>query len=236
MDAVGLSSAHLVGWSDGAVVGLLVALHRPSLVRRLVLIGQNMNPQGMVPEFAEMTKLDRMPEEALPPTLREMYAAVSPDGPDHWAVVVDKMWRMLRTEPDIDLNELNKVSAPTLIIAADHDIVTIEHAAAMQRALPDSQLAVVPGAQLRLRQRARAEAGLAVAHAERPPRVQKDGAALRTSARRTGTASRLGSEGRRSTTEACGRRRSRRGCRIPSRRSRVCCPRRHRLRSTSRCP
>jgi pimeloyl-ACP methyl ester carboxylesterase len=43
LDAVDLSSAHLVGWSDGAVVGLLVALRRPDLVRRLVMISQNIN-------------------------------------------------------------------------------------------------------------------------------------------------------------------------------------------------
>ena len=35
--------AHLVGWSDGAVVALLVALRRPDLVRRTVLIGQYYN-------------------------------------------------------------------------------------------------------------------------------------------------------------------------------------------------
>jgi pimeloyl-ACP methyl ester carboxylesterase len=40
--------AHLVGWSDGAVVGLLVAQRRPDLVDRLVLIGQWYNSSGKV--------------------------------------------------------------------------------------------------------------------------------------------------------------------------------------------
>lgn len=145
MAAVGLSSAHLVGWSDGAVVGLLVALDRPDLVRRLVLIGQNVNPEGLPPEVLEMMKLDKMPD-MLPPMLREMYGNVSPDGPDHWDVVVDKIWQMIRTEPNIDLTELAKVSSPTLVVVADRDFPTVEHAVAMYRALPGSQLAVVPGA------------------------------------------------------------------------------------------
>jgi pimeloyl-ACP methyl ester carboxylesterase len=145
MTAVGLPSGHVVGWSDGAVVGLLVALHRPDLVRKLVLIGQPVNQDGMPPEVIEMTKLDKMPD-ILPPMLREMYAAVSPDGPDHWEVVVDKVWQMIRTEPNIELGELAKVVAPTLIMLGDHDMLTVEHAAAMQRSLTDSQLAVVPGA------------------------------------------------------------------------------------------
>src|SRR4051794_33250491 len=50
MEALGISSAHLVGWSDGAIVGLLVALHRPDLVRKLVLIGQAVNHEGATPE------------------------------------------------------------------------------------------------------------------------------------------------------------------------------------------
>ena len=50
LEAVGLPAAHLVGWSDGAVVALLVALRRPDLVRRLVLIGQFLNPDGSGPE------------------------------------------------------------------------------------------------------------------------------------------------------------------------------------------
>ena len=45
----------------------------------------------------------------------------------------------------MQLDELSRVAAPTLVLAADDDVVTIEHAAAMQRALPDAQLAVVPG-------------------------------------------------------------------------------------------
>src|SRR5215213_5466545 len=82
MEAVSLSSAHLVGWSDGAVVGLLMALRRPELVRRLVLIGQNANLDGLRPEMAATLTQETIPE--LPPMLRDLYAAVSPDGPEHW--------------------------------------------------------------------------------------------------------------------------------------------------------
>ena len=145
LDAVDLPSAHLVGWSDGAVVGLLVALRRPDLVRRLVLIGQHINPEGLLPEVIEMMKLDKMPD-MLPPMLKDLYAAVSPDGPEHWDVVLDKMWQMIKTEPNIAFAELEQVSAPTLVIVADHDFPTVEHAQAMQKSLPDARLEVVPDA------------------------------------------------------------------------------------------
>ena len=46
MDALGIESAHVAGWSDGALVGLLVALRRPLLVRKLALIDQFVTLDG----------------------------------------------------------------------------------------------------------------------------------------------------------------------------------------------
>ena len=145
MEAVELDSAHLVGWSDGAMVGLLVAMRHPELVQRLVLIGQNLNPDGLRPEIRAMMQQETMPD-MLPPMLRELYAALSPDGPEHWDTVVDKFWQLYRVEPDIPLSELEKVQAPTLVIMGQHDIPTIEHAQEMQRTLPNGRLEVVPDA------------------------------------------------------------------------------------------
>jgi pimeloyl-ACP methyl ester carboxylesterase len=144
LEAVGLTSAHIVGWSDGALVGLLVALRRPDLVRRLIMIGQHINPDGLRPEVIATFEQETIPD--LPPFLRELYAAVSPDGPAHWDVVVAKLWQLYRTEPNIPLGELANVAAPTLLVVAEHDFPTVEHAEAMQRALPDGRLEVVPGA------------------------------------------------------------------------------------------
>lgn len=146
METVGLSSAHVVGFSDGATVGLLTALRRPDLVRSLVHIGQQVNPDGMRPEFREMLQLEDMPNGMLPPVLQELYSAVSPDGADHWAVVTNKVWQMIRTEPNIGLNELRAVTAPTLVVVADQDIATVPHAEEMCNALANARLAVVPGA------------------------------------------------------------------------------------------
>jgi pimeloyl-ACP methyl ester carboxylesterase len=143
LEAVGLASADFVGWSDGAVVALLVSLRRPGLVRRLVMIGQGVNPEGLQPEYRAMTQQETMPE-MLPEMLEQLYAAVSPDGPEHWAVVKDKLWQLYRTEPNLALSELGRVSAPTLLIIAEHDFPTVEHAQAMQQALPDARLQVVP--------------------------------------------------------------------------------------------
>lgn len=145
MDAVGVSSAHLVGWSDGAVVALLVARERPDLVGKLVMIGQPVNFDG-IPERMRAVLQQGLTTQMLPPMLEQLYAATSPDGPEHFDVVAEKLFALYRVEPDIALGELAGVAAPTLVMIGDDDLCTVGHAEALRRALPDAQLAVVPGA------------------------------------------------------------------------------------------
>lgn len=76
---------------------------------------------------------------------RSLYAASSPDGPEHWPIVFAKFGEMASTQPDIKPDELGRIKAPTLIVSSDDDIVTLEHTVALYRAIPGSELAVVPG-------------------------------------------------------------------------------------------
>ena len=134
--------AHLVGWSDGAVVALLVALCRPDLVERLVLIGQYYNSSGRV----QGSPLERLLHSGeVREYLRLGYAAVSPDGAAHFEVVYAKTMAMIDSEPEIDLETLTAVSAPALVLQGDRDEVTLEHGAAVAAVLRDGRLAVLPG-------------------------------------------------------------------------------------------
>jgi pimeloyl-ACP methyl ester carboxylesterase len=142
LDTAVRAPAHLVGWSDGAVVALLVALQRPDLVARMVLIGQYYNSSGRVPGSAILGVLRT--EEAIA-SLQPEYARVSPDGADHFRVVHAKTMAMLDSEPELDLATLGAVSAETLVLQGDRDEVTLEHGAAVAAALGDGRLAVLPG-------------------------------------------------------------------------------------------
>jgi pimeloyl-ACP methyl ester carboxylesterase len=135
--------AHLVGWSDGGIVGLLVAIERPDLVRKLVAISANTNPGGVVPETQEMH--DRPADDPGLEMFRSLYVASSPDGPEHWPVVFAKFLEMISTQPDIKPDELARIKPPTLVVSGDDDMVTLEHTLEMYRAIPGSELAVVPG-------------------------------------------------------------------------------------------
>ncbi len=139
----GRTPAHLVGWSDGAVVGLLVALRRPDLVARLVLIGQYFNSSGKVSGGLTEQGLE-IDSEAIR-FLRTEYDRVSPDGPPHFPIVYAKTVEMILTEPELDLSTLAGVAAQTLVLQGDRDEVTVEHSLAVTHALPDARLAVIPG-------------------------------------------------------------------------------------------
>ena len=143
MDALGITNAHVVGWSDGGNVGLIVALKRPDLVRKLVVIGAVANHAGYQPAMLE--QLLSMDPDTFAPMLRDAYNAASPDGPEHFPVVFQKLVDTWKTEPSHELSELESLAVPTLVMLGDDDVITLAHAGELAQVIPDAQVAVVPG-------------------------------------------------------------------------------------------
>jgi pimeloyl-ACP methyl ester carboxylesterase len=130
--------AHLVGSSDGAIVGLLVALRRPDLIDRLVLVAGVFHFDGWLPHVID-------PRNEPPEFLARLYEEVSPDRAGHYQEVVDKLARMHSEEPTLDAEDLGGVRSRTLVMVGDDDEVRLEHAVAMYRGIRDAELMVVPG-------------------------------------------------------------------------------------------
>jgi pimeloyl-ACP methyl ester carboxylesterase len=131
------SPMHLVGWSDGGIVALLVALRRPDLVDRLVLIGVNFHHDGL-------NEFDTGDDSA-GDVMREAYATRSPDGAEHYDVVAAKFMSMITSEPTLTTEDLAGLRHPTLVLAGDDDIVKLAHTVALFESLPAGQLCIVPG-------------------------------------------------------------------------------------------
>ncbi len=142
LEAVAGGPADLVGWSDGGIVGLLVALRRPDLVNKLVLIGTNFHHEGTLPEFFE--GMDDPMSDGLA-TLRVPYEEASPDGPEHWPVVMGKLLEMWKTSPTLTVEDLRTIDVPTLVLVGDDDAMSLAHTVELFESLPQGQLAVVPG-------------------------------------------------------------------------------------------
>lgn len=131
--------ADLVGHSDGAFVAMLVAMQRPELVDRLVMISGGYNKSGEAIGGMEFD-VDQVVQ-----FLSAAYGEVSPDGEAHFPVVAAKIGEMMKTEPDLNVSELVKVTQRSLVMFSDDDLMTLEHAVDMYNALPNAELAVVPG-------------------------------------------------------------------------------------------
>jgi pimeloyl-ACP methyl ester carboxylesterase len=137
LDKIVSGPACLMGYSAGAIVALWVAVRRPDLVDRLVLISGAFHPDGMI----------LRPTADAPPAapLVAAYAEVSPDGADHFPAVIAKVARAVAELPGLSSTELNVVTCPVLVMAADDDNVTLEHTLALYRGLRNAQLAIIPG-------------------------------------------------------------------------------------------
>ena len=90
---------HLVGHSDGGVIALLVALRRPELLKRVVVIGANYHHDGLM-------DLDVFEPESPDFDLwAQKYAQRSPDGVAHARVVFEKTMRMTLNEPSLSVED-----------------------------------------------------------------------------------------------------------------------------------
>ncbi|MFI7743894.1 alpha/beta fold hydrolase [Kocuria rhizosphaericola] len=139
LDAEAEAPVHLLGYSDGAVIALTVAVRRPDLVRDLVVAAGVHHHDGWEPGVLEG-------EAEVPVFMVDAYAGVSPDGREHYGQVVEKLRQMHAGEPAFTDTDLAGLDLPVLVLVGDDDEVRLEHAVAMYRALPRGELAVVPHA------------------------------------------------------------------------------------------
>ncbi len=154
LERLGVGNADVLGFSMGAGVALEIAIRRPALVRRLVLISLARSSDGLYPEVLAGEKtiapdaLDGTPWQA-------EYTRIAPN-PADWPALVEKAVRLDLEFEGWPADAVRSISAPTLIVVGDADIVRPEHAVEMLRllgggvpgdlvGLPRSRLAVLPG-------------------------------------------------------------------------------------------
>ena len=139
-----INNAIVVGWSDGGIIGLDLAMNHPTLVKKLVAIGTNFRADGMSDEVK--AGLSAAGPNDHPQFLVEGYKALSPDGPEHWPIIFAKLKDMWLTQPNYTETDLKKIQCPTLVMVGDRDIVRPEHSAKLFQSISNAQLCVIPGA------------------------------------------------------------------------------------------
>jgi len=134
-----IESVYIVGFSDGGIVGLDLAINHPKLVKKLAVSGVNRRPY--VPKPGETTPT---PPPELMKYIRDLYVRLSPDGPEHFPVVLARTELMQNTQPNFNDTQLAGITSQTLIIAGDHDLISPEDTVEIWRAVPGAQLWIAP--------------------------------------------------------------------------------------------
>lgn len=151
LESLGIERAHVVGWSDGGVAGLHIALSHPEHLNRLVTIGVTAQGAGSLDEISGLMYEDRKLFNVLMGFLYQFeYNNTNPE--PNWAVFRDNMFEMW-TEPcyfnpdegESCLDPLGRVFQPVLVMAGSKEMVDEEHTRAIEQHLPNSQLLIIPG-------------------------------------------------------------------------------------------
>jgi pimeloyl-ACP methyl ester carboxylesterase len=121
-----LAGVNVVGWSDGGIEALLLAIRHPGKVKKLVSMAANLTPQGLHPDalgfIGEMLKDPNIPARDR------------------------KVTEMMLTEPQIKLTDLEEITVPALILASDHDMISDGHTLDIFHHIPTAQLQIFANA------------------------------------------------------------------------------------------
>ncbi len=132
MDFLHIRKAALVGWSDGAIIGLDIAIHHPDRLTSLFAFAANSDPSGV-------KDVDKSPVfTAYEERAAREYAMVSPT-PGQFKAFLDNISKMWASEPHFTEAELRGIKTPTWIVDADHD-------EAIKRENTDYMASLIPGA------------------------------------------------------------------------------------------
>ena len=137
-----VDKADFLGFSNGGTTTLQIAVRHPEIVNKIVIISANYQRDGMVPGFFEGMQhatLDNMPEP-----LKAAYLKVAPDKSQLQVMFKKDKERML-TFKNMGDTDLQSIQAAALLMAGDHDVVTLEHVVKMSHLIPDARLVVLPG-------------------------------------------------------------------------------------------
>ena len=136
LEKLNTKPVYVLGWSDGGIIGLLLAIRHPDKVGKLAIMGANLNPEGAYDwGFNWAVKEDK----------RVAALIAKGDTSQPWPLLRQHL-DLLAKQPHIPIADLAKVMAPTLVMAGDKDVIRDDHTLQIFHGIRQAHLAIFPGA------------------------------------------------------------------------------------------
>ncbi|MEJ7596877.1 MAG: alpha/beta hydrolase [Kofleriaceae bacterium] len=138
LDHLAIPRASFVGWSDGGVVALDLAIRAPDRVAKLFVFGANYDSSGSKPRKGTTQTFS-----AYSAKCRADYRRVAKD-PKAFPAVVESLMPLWRSQGGFTKEQLRSIAAPTVVAIGDHDeLIRRDHVAEMAKLIPDAELVVL---------------------------------------------------------------------------------------------
>lgn len=133
LDSMHIDSAYVLGWSDGGIVALVLAMRHPEKVIKLASTGANLWPDST----AIIPSLWKDEQHTYDSLHNHSFATATEK--NNW-----KIFMLDWLQPNIPLSALQAIHCPSLIISGDHDVIVLQHTVEIFQNIPHAYLWVVP--------------------------------------------------------------------------------------------
>ena len=138
MDTLKLEKVSIIGWSDGGIIGLLMAVHHPERIDKLVAFGANYSRSG----YSEQPPDPEMGVQYIS-MVKEMYQNLSPT-PKEFSKMMTSMEKMYAVETEIPPSELREIKIPVMIADGEYEqFITREHTEKLAQLIPNAKLVIM---------------------------------------------------------------------------------------------
>lgn len=131
LDHLNLKNADILGWSDGGITGLIMAIKYPGYVNKLAIMGANLSPDGLKDiVFRDVGEL-----------IGDLEASSDPGAPAR-----KRIYELILNEPHLTNKDLQQIEAPVLVMAGQNDIVWEMHTSQIAENIPNARLTIFSNA------------------------------------------------------------------------------------------
>ena len=127
LDYLQIDSAYVLGWSDGGIDGLIMAMMCPNKIKKLAVSGANVLPDSTAVPYSDILWMRNFIEHDTAASKTEI-----------------ALNKMMLYQPNIPFEELKQIHCPVLVMAGDHDIIKPEHTLKIFQAIPSAELCIFP--------------------------------------------------------------------------------------------